>query len=160
MIIRLAKKRDLEDLVPLFVEYNQSLWKLLPKRDSFFKNPKKNFPVYIKKSLSYLLSNKKYHILVAEESGKLIGTISGWVEKERNSLFQDFCVIGNLGYFVVKKEFVGRRIGSKLKKELFIYFKNKKVNFIALEVNSNNTAKAIYQKWGFKTYSEKMLLKF
>jgi ribosomal protein S18 acetylase RimI-like enzyme len=160
MIIRVAKKDDLEKLVPLFVEYNQSLWKLLPKKDSFFKNPKNNFPVYIKKSVSYLLSHKKYYILVAEESGKLVGTVSGWVEKERNSLFKDSCILGNLGYFVVKKEFAGRGIGSRLKRELFLYFKNKKVNFITLEVNLNNPAKEIYKKWGFKTYSEKMSLQF
>lgn len=158
MIIRKARKEDLEGLIPLFTEYNESLWKLLPKRESFFKYPKNNFPEYIKKSLIYLLSSKKYNILVAEESGELIGTISGWVEKEKNSLFQDFCIIGNLGYFVVKKKFSGKGVGSKLKKELFLYFKNKKVNFIVLEVNSNNPAKDIYKNWGFKPYSEKMLL--
>ena len=59
MKIRQAKKEDLDKLLPLFTEYNKFLWKLHPKKESFFTNPKKDFESYIRKSLSYMLSDKK-----------------------------------------------------------------------------------------------------
>lgn len=52
MRIRPAKKSDLSKLLPLFIQYNKSLWGLLPKKESFFTKPKDNYDYYIKKSVN------------------------------------------------------------------------------------------------------------
>jgi ribosomal protein S18 acetylase RimI-like enzyme len=158
MIIRIAKKEDVKNLLPLFIEYNKFLWKLLPKKESFFKNPRDNFDNYIKKSLNQMISDKKHKMLVAEIDNALVGSISGWINNYKNSLFEDSCKVGTFGYLIVKKDFQNNGISSKLKEGIFNWFKEKKCKFVTLEVNTNNPAKNIYKKWNFKTYSEKMLI--
>ena len=159
MKIRTGKRSDLNKLVPLFIQYNKFLWGLLPKKGSFFTKPKDNFDYYIKKSVNQMISNKEHKILVAESDGEIVGTVSGWINNHKNSLFKDKCKIGTFGYLVVKKGFQNEGISSKLKDEIFKWFKSRKCNFVTLEVNTNNPAKKIYEKWQFKTYSEKMLIK-
>ena len=123
MKIRTAKRSDLNKLLPLFIEYNKFLWGLLPKRESFFTKPKANFDFYIKKSINQMILNKKHRILVAELNGEIIGTVSGWINNHKNSLFEDKCKIGTFGYLVVKKRFQNKGISSKLKDEIFKWFK-------------------------------------
>lgn len=106
-----------------------------------------------------MILNKNYQIIVAELDGEVVGTVSGWINNHKNSLFEDKCKIGTFGYLVVKKEFQNKGISSKLKNEIFKWFKSRKCDFVTLEVNKNNPAKKIYEKWKFKTYSEKMLIK-
>jgi len=158
MTIRIATLGDVNELLPLFVEYNEYLWSLLSKKESFFKKPKKNFKYYIRKSLIQMISNNKHRILVLEIDGKIVGSISGWINYHKNSLFEDSCRIGTLGYLMVIKNYRNKGLSSLLKTEIFKWFKKRKCDFIVLDVNTNNPAKNIYNKWAFKKYSEKMLI--
>ncbi|MFP4119022.1 MAG: GNAT family N-acetyltransferase [Candidatus Woesearchaeota archaeon] len=156
MKIRAAKQEDLQELLSLFIEYNTFLWTLESKKESFFKEPKKQYQKYILKSLQEMIRSKKQKILVAKTEGKIIGSVSGWVNKYENSLFEDDCRIGTLGYLIVKKEFQKKGISTELKNRLFEWFKKKNCEFVNLEVSNKNPAKQIYERWGFEKYSEKM----
>lgn len=157
MKIRIARKSDVINLVLIFKQYNTFLDKLTSKKRILFNKPKYNQDEVIEKSIEKRISSKKQKILVAEENGKIIGSISGWINT--HEVLGKKYKIGTLGYLIVDKEFQKKGISSKLKDELFNWFKKEDCKFITLEVNSNNPAKKIYEKWNFKTYYEKMLIK-
>ena len=64
-----------------------------------------------------------------------------------------YCVFGDcfVTNIAVKKNYRRAGVGKSLLQSLFSYAENQKANFISLEVRaSNDAAKALYKKFGFK----------
>src|SRR3989344_7821620 len=142
MIIRKAKINDVKNLIKLDKELHKESMKLvLPEFKVFdvYRNQKEYFD-YVKQ--------KKFLLLLVEEDSKMIGFISGKIEKiilNKHKVMQ-----GKISDIYVKKVYRSKKIASMLYESLFAWFKKNKCNYVELNVYPNNPAKKIYSHWGFK----------
>ncbi len=157
MKIRKAINEDVDELVKLYILYNKDLEKITPKRNQYFNKKKVTYNFEIKKSITKTLKDKSSIILIVEENGKLVGTVSGWVTEIKSDLFNDTTKFGYLQYLFVLPKYRNKGLSSKLKNKLFDWFKEKGCNFIRLDVASTNPAIKAYEKWGFEVDSLKMI---
>ena len=134
------------------------MFNITPERWKFVTELKSDYSKRIKKYLKKDIQSNKF-ILVCDLDGELIGSIAGRTMLMKNNLYKDKCLIGFLEYLMVTKKYRNQGIASKLKDELFKYFRKKKVDAIRLEVVKTNPAIKSYEKWGFESDTIKMIKK-
>jgi len=159
MRIRKAKLSDWPEYYRLFrLIYKDSHQRLLSgflqELSSLTKDHKKHAKEEFRKSIF----SKNQALFLAQEGDQVVGLIGGSIVK-----FPKYYASNREGFidwiFVLKK-FRGKGTATELKKELFGWFKEKKLKFVGLEVlEKNSHAQKIYDKWGFKTLSRKMKFK-
>jgi len=94
--------------------------------------------------------------LVVEDNKKLIGFAFGTIQKNIHMIFETV-KFGMLDHIWITNNFRGQGLASKLKNELFEWFKEKDCKYIKLLVLDSNTAKKIYEKWGFEIVLDSMV---
>ncbi len=105
-------------------------------------------------ALSTRINIDEYSIKLFEKSirfeawykNELVGLIAAYLNEDICQVF-----ISNVS---VLKDFEGKGIGVNLLKMSLVFFKNKSISIIKLEVNNNNLrAIKLYEKFSFKTES-------
>jgi len=137
MVIREATKRDLNNLINLYKEYD-SYENHLDKSVSIDTNS------VIRKRTTKFLKTKEVRIFVIEEDKEIFGLIDFGVKK---SVKQKIGVIHNL---IISKKARGRGYGSKLTDFALDYFKRVRCNKVGSFVRANNLkAQEFWKKKGF-----------
>ncbi len=158
MRIRTAKIKDIDSLIPVFLEYEQDSVGYLPGKYKCMRNKKAPLMKHIKLAFKKYIKQKNSLFLVAEEEGKILGYIFGEIRDDKHPLFK-LPKTGELNDIAVLRTCRGKRISGRLWKELLAWFIKNKCKIITLSVNSNNQAKEIYKHWGFDVFYFRMIKK-
>ncbi|MBW2974280.1 GNAT family N-acetyltransferase [Candidatus Woesearchaeota archaeon] len=153
--IRKATLQDIPQMTELWLELMDHHIKLEPY---FYRMNKNAIPRY----KNYLMKNimrRNAEFFVAEDNGKVIAHIGGWVEK-RPTCF----AIEEQGYLleaIVSKKYRRKGIGRKLTKRMLGWFKAKKMSFVVLRAYSTNKgAIEAWRRMGFRENWKLMVKKF
>lgn len=96
-----------------------------------------------------------YFLAIDDKAGDLAGII--WVRVNKNEFREPSLIIGDI---IVAPSFRGKGVATALIESAKKYAKNTGCTSVTLNVISNNhAAKNLYNKIGFSTVSENMLLK-
>lgn len=149
MIIRKAKKSDIEDIIRLADQLRKTeapLDKIKNiKEDSYLSD------VYREKELKYISSRKKI-FLVAEIDKKIIGYVNGYIVENSDIYYRD--PVAYLDCLCVDKVSRKQGVGKKLIDEFSSIVKKKGAKYVKLNAFENNTpAVNLYKKEGFEEYS-------
>lgn len=171
VIIRKAKVKDLDSVVKLWDQFQHDHDKIVIDGDRSFayyskkkKCSSKDFRKYAKKHIY----SRNCKLIVAEDnndsnnSNNSKSKLVGYSLLEVKKGIKVFCadIYGYYGDLFVKKEYRGKGVSSMFKDEGRKWFKERKVKYVALTVNSQNTyAHQIYKHWGFKDYHIEMRMK-
>jgi GNAT superfamily N-acetyltransferase len=93
--------------------------------------------------------------LGAEYKGKVVGYARGSVIEQKDPFFETR-LIGEVNAICVSEEHRGKGIASQLYHSLEDWFRARGCVQVHLEVVMNNPATAVYENWGFLTFSRKM----
>jgi ribosomal protein S18 acetylase RimI-like enzyme len=157
MVIRKAKLKDIELLIPVFLDYEKDSENYLDKKFKALRNKKKPLNKNIKLAFKKNIPKKNSLFLVFEENKQILGYIFGEIRSDKHPLF-NIPKTGELNDIAVLKTMRGKGISSMLWKELEMWFLKKRCTFITLSVNINNIlAQEIYKKWGFEEFYFRMI---
>jgi ribosomal protein S18 acetylase RimI-like enzyme len=159
ILIREAKKKDLNQLILLSKELHQFDNKYQSKKLNKYTIPKKDCDNQLKKYLLKTIISKDAILFIAEKDNSIIGYIQGSIINNNNP-FMFSKKIGDFENLIVTKKYHKKGISNLLYDKLMDWFEIKNCEIIELEVLTNNPAKKIYQKWGFISISEKMRKSF
>jgi GNAT superfamily N-acetyltransferase len=154
MIIREAKKGDLEQVYGLFLQLAEVEDKAAKKVGRFafkIRTKKKSFERSVKKEMLKDFANRKYIYLVAEIDGKLVGYALGSYKKDVNIYFET-SIRGKAHALVVDKKYRGKGVAKALIKKREEWFKSKKCEYVFLTVFATNPAVGFHEKQGYKPY--------
>lgn len=149
MIIRKAKKSDIDDIIRLADQLRKTEAPLDKtkniKEDSYLSD------IYIEKELKYISSRKKI-FLVAEIDKKIIGYVNGYIVENPDIYYRE--PVAYLDCLCVDKVSRKQGIGKKLIDEFSSIVKKKGAKYVKLNAFENNTpAVNLYKKEGFEEYS-------
>lgn len=146
MTIRKAKQEDKEELIRLYLEFNESTKKTLPENQNKFREFK-NISKYSEVKIKRYLSNPNYIVFVADDTGVLIGYIGGKINEAKERVNDKEGYIEN---WYVEEEYQSKGIGKKLFDKLVEEFKKLNCTHIGLDTHLeySNTI-AIYKHLGF-----------
>lgn len=94
--------------------------------------------------------NKYGRIYVAEVDGRVAGFISLRVEFKGEEILLPNVKSVFVSDFIVKPEFRGRGVGKLLIAKADEYAKERNISYVKLSVFSENSAKEVYKKLGFR----------
>jgi len=159
MKIRKATKKDIESLVKIWIEFENSQDKYKSaKQIKEFEAMGKNPENWMRKELLRILKLKKSEIFVAELDKKIVGYSS--ISIGSKSPIEKIKRFGRIHYIYVHSKFRKKGIGLALMKEAKKWFKKQKVKYISLAVMHNNSkAKNLYKKFGFVNKTISMVAK-
>lgn len=147
MIIRKAKKNDIDDIIKLADQLRKTesnIDKNL-KADAYLSDN------YREKQLKYISSRKKI-FLVLEIDNKIVGYVNGYIVDNVDIYYHES--VAYLDCLCVDKSFRNQGYGKKLIDEFTKVVKNKGVKYIKLNAfESNIPAVNLYKKEGFEEYS-------
>ena len=158
MRIRTAKLKDIDSIIPVFMDYEKASESYLSKEYKSMRNKKKPLKKHIKLAFEKDIKKKNSKFLVIEDEGKIVGYIFGEIRDDSHPLFKR-PKTGELNDIAVLNAYKGQGIASKLWKELLNWFIEKKCEMITLSVNFNNKAQKAYKKWGFDVFYLRMIKK-
>jgi len=149
MIIRKAKKSDIEDILILadqLIKAEAPLDKTKNlKEDSYLSE------IYREKELEYITSKKKI-FLVAENDEKVVGYVNGYIVENSEIYYKE--TVAYLDCLCVDKTVRKQGIGKKLIDEFSNTVKEKGAKYVKLNAFENNIpAVNLYKKEGFEEYS-------
>ena len=149
IIIRRAKKSDIEDIIKLADQLRKTETPLDKtkniKEDSYLSD------IYREKELKYISSRKKI-FLVAEIDKNIIGYVNGYIVENSDIYYRDS--VAYLDCLCVDKASRKQGIGKKLIDEFSSIVKKKGTKYVKLNAFENNTpAVSLYKKEGFEEYS-------
>lgn len=99
--------------------------------------------------LKELILSDNARVLVAEQSGQLVGSGYAKVKRSRNYLTDEYHSF--LGFMYVDPQYRGKGINGMIVNELINWSKNRGLNIVRLTVfEENGSAIKAYQKIGFK----------
>lgn len=110
-----------------------------------------NARVLYEKFISDNIQSENGVVFVAEENGQIVGYSLGLI-KDEIPIFQ-MKRYGYISDLYVEREFRGKGVASKLKDEMFSWFKNKGIEYASVGFYADNPmAHEVYKKWGFFDY--------
>lgn len=146
MEIRKARLGDVEGVI-------SQATKLLKQHaafDSYFTPSKEVYNVY-KKFLTGCVHAKNRHLLVAKDSGKIIGYAIGEIGTRPPGF--KIRKLGFISDVYVEEKYRRRGITKQFLIELKKWFKEKKLNYVELTVHvKNDVGMKVWSKYGFKGY--------
>ncbi|MBW3004001.1 GNAT family N-acetyltransferase [Candidatus Woesearchaeota archaeon] len=150
MIIRNASLEDIPGIKKID-RFGDMLAKFGPldRLDSSYKKPKQK-----KGYFEEHITGKRKWVLVAEEDGKIVGFQVFSVKKREP--FYKVKEVGYLDLMFIEKKYRGRGISRMLIDEACRTLKKAGVKYCELSVHSDNPAKDIWKKFGYKDYVIKM----
>lgn len=153
MVIRIATLDDLDEILKLKIQIKDNEKKYNDSLEDFDK-VKKHYIQYTKNDI-----NGKYRrLLVATINGKIVGMILG--KQYRSLKISGYKLRGYISNLYVEKKHRKKGIAKELIDSLILWFKEKGVKEMTLEIYSDNkVAIDLYKKIGFTNYSIKMFKK-
>ncbi len=149
IIIREAQKKDAKEIVSLLkqvIDYHCEFDKNY-KPFSDYKNMRKN--------IMSRMVRRDTKIFVAESGGKIIGYCEGVIEKAPGSTI--FKKMGSIDTLIVTKKHRKKGAGEKLASALMKWFREKKIKYAELNVDSLNVLGIrFWNSCGFSGYRVKM----
>ncbi len=149
VIIREAGEKDTKDIVGLLeqvVDYQRKLDKNY-KSFSSYENLDKN--------IASSITRRDTKIFVAESDGEIIGYCEGGIDKAPN--YTNFKKMGFIDTLIVDKKHRKKGSGEKLVNALIKWFKEKKINYMELGVDTRNVSGVkFWNSRGFSEYRLKM----
>jgi len=160
MEIRKAKIQDMKKLIELWEGYESyHLGLTKEKYMQKFLQTNKNAIPEMEKYFKKKISSEDSDILVAEDSGEIVGFIM--LSVYESSPIAEVKKYGHIGYFFVNQNMRGKGIGKEIYKKSMDWFKEKEVKRISLEVNFlNKKTIELYRKLGFKEFEINMIKDF
>lgn len=158
IIIRKATIKDIENIIPVFLEYENMSERYLDKKYKSMRNKKKPLLSHMKKELEKDIKKENSLFLIAEEEKEIIGYAAGELRNDASILY-DMPKTGELSDLAVLKKHQRKGVATKLCKELLSWFKRKKCVMVTLSVNVNNDAQQLYSKLGFDKFYLRMIKK-
>lgn len=144
MDIRLAKREDFKNILPLFIELD--LKHIKNTNDIREKIPKERY----KRIFEAVFQEKSNHILtVVENDGSVIAFALGKIRIIQNNLVFKNNIIGEILYVIVKKEHKMKGIGKKLMIDLENRLRSNGAKKLELKVYNFNK-ETLPEKVGFK----------
>ena len=160
MEIRTARIQDMKKLIELWKGYED--YHLSLTNDEYMKKflqTNKDAIPEMEKYFKKKISSEDSDILVADDSGKLVGFIM--LSVYESSPIAEIKKYGHIGYFFVKQNMRRKGIGKEIYKKSLEWLKNKKIKRISLEVNFlNKKTIELYKKLGFKEFEINMTKDF
>ena len=153
MIIRKATKKDLKQIIPLYISYLKSQRKFA----KWLGNAKSKIDnIEIKKGIEKSINENSHLFLVAEYNGKIIGFANTEIMPHRESK-TDKKVIEIVDIYSHSKR---KGIGKMLLKEIEKWAKLEKADYILWEfITENKIAENFCRKNKFRDFKTKMLKK-
>lgn len=155
MEIRKAKKEDFESFKQLNLEVQQIHYDI---DKSIFKSP--NDIKFDIEEFNKNINSQEYEIFLAcNENNSIIGYILIEFVHLNESLLKNERKFVLIHQLVVLSNFRNTGIGKKLVNEVISHSKN--LGYVRFEIDvwsDNHSAKIMYQKYGFKTFREKLFL--
>jgi ribosomal protein S18 acetylase RimI-like enzyme len=146
MKIRRGKISDLAELIKL----KDALTEFHTELDPIYNGPSKVRAV-TKESLEKCLNDDWGFVFVAEEDGKLIGYISGYVAEDEYVKPQ---LTGKIINIIVLGEHRNKGLGRLLFDRAESHLESRGVNYLTIKVHIDNTqALAAYRSFGFKDFN-------
>jgi GNAT superfamily N-acetyltransferase len=144
--IRKATRRDLPQLLNLSKELRR-YHRRFSGFEALHKDARKRWTKFALKNIR----SPNGLVLVAEQDNKLIGYALGLVKK--NIPIYKLEKIGHFSDLFVTSSLRGKGVASLLKKEMFKWFRAKKLPMAKIHVHAeNNYARAVYKKWKFNDF--------
>jgi len=131
---------DFELFVPIKRKFNED-YGISEKTEGFIIEEFKDY-----------LNNGTVIFAIVDE--KIIGYLSGIIEDNKYERF------GYISEIFVSKDFRGKGVSTKLKDKFIEFLKSQKISLCRIDVNPNNSALEIYEKWGFKIDKYRLYYKF
>jgi|GEM_PF-1310845 len=150
--IRTAIPSDIDALYPLFlelVETEDAILRTSAPKLMKARRRRRNFEECAKRKLREEIEQKQSLFLVALENNTIIGYGFGAYELRKEAMFHDHRR-GFVYTLIVKKEFRGRGIASKLHNQLLAWLKKKKCDVIFIGLFQGNFSHDIYKNWGYR----------
>ena len=149
MIIRKAKKSDIDDIIRLANQLRKTEAPLDKtkniKEDSYLSD------VYREKELKYISSRKKI-FLVAEIDEKIVGYINGYIVENSDVYYKE--PVAYLDCLCVDASLRKQGIGKELINEFTNIVKSRGAKYIKLNAFENNVpAVTLYKELGYEEYS-------
>ena len=98
--------------------------------------------------LGRIRSPESLFLLAENEEGKIVGFSLGEIDTNNHPVFESV-KRGNLKFLWIEPNFRGQGLASKLRDEIFTWFKENGCRYIRTSVLNRNPAKKFYEKWGF-----------
>jgi len=155
MRIRKAARKDIPRIAELLKEFKEfNIRTLSPQNLVFLKQ--KNYDIKtIEKQVKMAFKIKDSIVFVAEENGKIVGYVFGYVKKRGREYIM--YKTGYIDHWFVTEKSQGRKIGKRLLGEITKWFKKQKCSHLTTEVFvDNKKAIKIYKKLGFRKYTIEM----
>ena len=153
MIIKIAKKDDIKDIVEL--AFNIHTQHSIYNR---YYSLRDNAKELIKKYYLKLIQSKEHYFIVAIENEKVIGYAYASTGK-RAPYYKEV----NFGFFdeiFIKEEYRNKGIGNKMIDNIMTWFKEQGFIYTEMEVDTNNeVAISVCKKKGYYPFINKMLKK-
>ncbi len=146
--VKLAKREDIKPIMQFQLE-------LFRKWDSMDQIDKINKQWFLSKEHEeYVLEtikNKESDIFLAVDEIEIIGYLKCKIEIREPFLQK----IGYMAEILIKPEYRGKRIGSKLNHEAIKWFKNKNLPWITVSTHSQDIeANSFWEKKGYKEFNK------
>ena len=98
-------------------------------------------------SIREMITNMDGRVILAESKGKTIGFISGFIRKREDYTPK---IIGQIEQIYIIKPFRNQSIGTRLLKELLVFFEEKQVERIVVNyIAGNKEAETFWKKLDF-----------
>lgn len=153
MTVRSYLTEDRNQLLGLMQEFMDYLESLDPMKRTVFSPQAGKY--LVGKMLTDTATNQG-HVFVAEESGKIVGFIGGYVSKQSEDELMESKKVtpGTICEFYITTEFRYLGIGSQLIQQMEQYLKSQGCTMIRFEVFAPNTqARDFYRKKGYQDRS-------
>ena len=140
VILREAKKEDLSTLLL----FEQALIEAEKPLDEFLGEGKLKYY-----NIEEMITSDSTYLIVAVYEAKLIG--SGYVRIEENKIYHKNPKHGYIGFIYVESNSRGKKISTKILKELKRWASKEELKELRLDVYNNNVpALKSYESFGFK----------
>ncbi len=147
MIVRKAKKSDIDDIIRLA----DQLRKTEANLDKNLKDDAYLSEIYIERQLKYISSRRKI-FLVLEIQGKVVGYVNGYLVENNEIYYKE--PVAYLDCLCIDKSVRKQGLGKKLLDEFINAVKKQGIKYVKLNAFEDNIpAVNLYKKEGFEEYS-------
>lgn len=150
-----AKRRDLSSILKLQMDLSDYHKEIDFK---YYKSGKEKKNHLKKRLLKFFAKQRKNQkILVAKTDNKIIGFLNVGIHKSFSYCREKR--IGEIYQTYIDKKFRRKGIGKLLFREIFNWFKKRKIKFVEVQVDARNyIAISAYKKYGFFEFQKRMRL--